>query len=173
MVNQSPAKISGTTTTAKITRKHVIGGAAGAAAAIGVALAIIPGFEGERHKVYRDVVGVATYCIGETRNPNWNHVYTHDECTKLLEGRLEEFRVAMHKCVHVAMPPEVEGAMLSLEYNIGTGAFCKSSIARKLNAGDFAGACDALMLYDRAGGREIEGLKRRRAAERKVCVEGL
>lgn len=158
---------------AKITRKHVIGATAGAAGAIGVALAIIPGFEGERHKVYRDVVGVATYCIGETKNPQWGKVYTHEECQKLLEGRLEEFRAALRKCVHVALPAPVEGAMLSLEYNIGAGAFCKSSIARKLNAGDFAGACDSLMLYDRAGGRVIEGLRRRRAAERQVCLEGL
>lgn len=158
---------------AKITRKHVIGATAGAAGAIGVALAIIPGFEGERHTVYRDIVGKATYCIGETQNPQWGKVYTHEECTALLAGRLGEFQAGVRKCVHVAMPAPVEGAMISLAYNIGTGAFCKSSIARKLNKGDFAGACDALMLYDRAGGREIYGLKRRRAAERKVCVEGL
>ena len=158
---------------AKIKGKHVAGAAVGAVSGIGIALAIIPGFEGERHRVYRDVIGKATYCIGETENPQWGKVYTHEECQTLLEGRLEEFRAAMRKCVHVALPAPVEGAMLSLEYNIGAGAFCKSSIVRKLNAGDFAGACDSLMLYDRAGGRVIAGLERRRREERKVCLEGL
>lgn len=149
------------------------------AAAISLAAVSIYNDEGERHNVYRDIVGVPTYCIGETKNPNWNHVYTHTECMTILEGRLPEFEKAVERCITVDMGPARLASLINFAYNLGGGALCHeqngvmvySTIARRLNAGD-ANACDAMMLYDRAGGKVSKGLHDRRARNRKQCMEG-
>ena len=62
-------------------------------------------------------------------------------------------------------------AMLSFTYNVGGGALCKSSVARKINAGDLRGGCDALLLYNRANGVPLRGLTNRRVAERELCLK--
>jgi lysozyme len=60
-------------------------------------------------------------------------------------------------------------AFVDAAYNIGVAAFCRSSMARRANAGDMAGACDALLLWNKVDGREVAGLTRRRQAERALC----
>lgn len=150
----------------RITGKH----AAGAAGAIALAAVIGYQFEGERHTVYRDIVGVATYCIGETRNPQWGHVYTHDECMKIYEGRLAEFDQGVRNCVDGEMTTGQEAAFIDLAYNIGIAGFCKSSVVRHFNAGNKTEACNAILLYDHAGGKKVRGLTRRREAERRLCL---
>lgn len=64
-------------------------------------------------------------------------------------------------------------AFISVSYNICVHGFCNSTMARRVNAGNFRGACDALLAWNRAGGRVIKGLDNRRRAERKLCLEGL
>ena len=61
----------------------------------------------------------------------------------------------------------------TLTYNIGVGAFCRSTARRRLNAGNVRGACDAATWFNKAGGRKIPGLVNRRTAEHKLCLEGL
>lgn len=164
--------------TPKITRKHLVGGASAAAiaAAIAIASPMISGFESERHRVYRDVVGIATYCDGETKNPDWSKTYSHEECMALLGGRLEEFNAAIDSCVYATLTTHQRAASLSFTYNLGAGAFCGGSIARNFNAGNPQAACDAMLQYDHAGKdkngkpRVIRGLTIRRQAEREVCL---
>ena len=60
--------------------------------------------------------------------------------------------------------------MTSLAYNIGPGAFAKSSALRKFNAGDKAGAANAILLCNKAGGKVLGGLVRRREAERALFL---
>lgn len=60
------------------------------------------------------------------------------------------------------------GACVSLAYNIGLGNFAKSSVLRKINIGDMKGAAGSFALWNRASGREMAGLTRRRAAEAKL-----
>ena len=72
-------------------------------------------------------------------------------------------------CVHAPMTSYQWAAYTSLAFNIGTGAFCRSSIARRANAGDTAGACAAISLYVYAGGKRVQGLANRRAGERALC----
>lgn len=71
-----------------------------------------------------------------------------------------------------ALPVKVYVADLSLAYNVGVGAFCKSSIAAYQNAGHNKDSCDRFLLYNRAGGKVVAGLTKRRQAERKLCLEG-
>lgn len=147
----------------------------GVTAAGAVAIALVGSWEGLRLTSYRDVIGVWTVCYGETRGVKPGMRFTKQQCGDMLIDGLEDFEAGMRACLRNpdAIPDKPYVAFLSLSYNIGTGAFCKSSIARKANAGDLRGACDALMLYTRAGGREIKGLVNRRVDERRLCLEGL
>lgn len=92
-----------------------------------------------------------------------------------LERALREvgkFEGAIHGCVAVPLYQHEYDAYTSLTYNIGAGAFCSSTLVKKLNQGDYAGACAEISRWNRAGGRTVQGLTNRRAAERMLC-EGL
>lgn len=80
-----------------------------------------------------------------------------------------EAEQAVKRCAPVPMYAHEFNAYVSLTYNIGQGAFCKSTLARKLNAGDYDGACQEIMRWDYAGGRKLRGLTIRREAEYKQC----
>ncbi|MCX8018786.1 MAG: glycoside hydrolase family protein, partial [Rhodocyclaceae bacterium] len=66
-------------------------------------------------------------------------------------------------------------AFVSLAYNIGPAAFCGSTLVRLLRQQppDYTGACDQVLRWTRAGGRELPGLVRRRQAEHRLCREGV
>lgn len=61
-------------------------------------------------------------------------------------------------------------ALVSLAYNIGLGAFKKSTVLRRLNAGDKGGAADAFLMWNKSNGKTLRGLVRRREAERKLFL---
>ncbi len=147
----------------------------GLTAAGGLAIALVGGGEGLKLYSYRDVIGVWTACYGETRGIKPGMRFSKAQCDTMLIDGLEDFEAGMRACLTRpdAIPEEPYVAFLSLAYNVGTGTFCRSSVAKKANAGDLRGACDALMLYVNAGGRRIQGLVNRRTAERKLCLEGV
>lgn len=146
--------------------------AAAAAAAVGVALPVIRQWEGRELVPYPDIVGVLTWCDGETRGKP-KPVYTHAECDRITEAAAAEFEAAIRPCLPDAMPVKTRAAFVSAAYNIGSAAFCRSSMSRRALAGDLRGACDALMMWTKAGGRVVRGLVNRRAAERQLCLESL
>lgn len=153
-----------------LNKSHAKGGAAGFAAALAIAAPMVYSFEGERNRVYRDVVGIATYCVGETSHPDWSKTYSHEECMSLLGGRLEEFNDAIDRCIHVPLTAHQRAASLSFVYNLGAGAYCNGSVARNFNAGRPTEACDGMLQYNHANKRVIRGLTIRRQQERKVCL---
>jgi lysozyme len=63
-------------------------------------------------------------------------------------------------------------ALVSFTYNVGAGAFRTSTLLKKLNAGDTVGACNQLPRWNKAGGKVLPGLTRRRAAEQALCLKG-
>lgn len=140
-----------------------------------LAVGLVGGWEGLKTKAYRDVVGIPTVCFGETRGVKMGDQYTVEECKIMLGDALAEFETGMRRCLTNPdkIPDKPYVAFLSLSYNIGTGAFCKSTLVRKANAGDLKGACDAILSWNRAGGRVIQGLVNRRQDERKLCLEGV
>jgi lysozyme len=142
---------------------------------LAAAIALVGAWEGVRTVAYKDIVGVPTVCFGETRGVRMGDRYTMDECRAMLGDGLVEFEAGMRKCLTRpdAVPEKAYVAFLSLSYNIGIGAFCKSTVARKANAGDVRGACDAILAWNRAGGRVVPGLVNRRADERRICLSGL
>lgn len=143
-----------------------------AAGAMALAVGLVGGFEGLRQNAYRDVVGVPTICFGETRNVTMGDHKTIEQCNALLEGRLQEFMDGVSVRLNPPVPDPAMSAFTSLAYNIGLGAFGKSTVVRLWNAGDKRGACDAILKFNRAGGVVFPGLTRRREAERKLCLEG-
>jgi lysozyme len=137
-------------------------------------IALVGAWEGVRTVAYKDVVGIPTVCFGETRGVKMGDRYTLDECKAMLGDGLAEFEAKMRSCSpgFTRAPDKVYVAMLSAAWNIGTGAFCGSTMRRKLDAGDWRGACNELPKWNRAGGRVVKGLVNRRADEQRICLEG-
>ena len=142
---------------------------------IAAAVALVGAWEGLRTVAYRDVIGVPTVCFGETRGVKMGDKYTVEQCKVMLGDALVEFEAGMRRCITSPdrIPDGPYTAFLSLSYNIGTGAFCKSTLVRKLNAGDLRGACDQILKWNRAGGRVIKGLTNRRKEEHQICLRGV
>jgi lysozyme len=133
----------------------------------------VGGWEGMHLVAYRDKLagGIPTVCAGETRGVKLTDRYTLPECEAMLADGLQDFADGARRCVDFDnMPVSRQIAVVSVSYNIGIGAFCKSTMARKFNAGDVQGACDAFLLWDKAGGIRWRGLTNRRKAERELCL---
>ncbi|WP_342163146.1 lysozyme [Methylobacterium sp. SD21] len=152
-------------------RRRMVAGTAAAA----LAVTFVGTREGTKLKAYRDIVGVPTICNGETRGVTMGMTATKEECQAMLLKGLGEFEVDVLKCVPglANAPDERLVAHVSLAYNIGAGAYCKSTVARRYNAGDIAGSCDAFDMWDKAGGRRVNGLAIRRNDEQVLCRKGL
>ena len=97
-------------------------------------------------------------------------VITEHEAERLLQAGLDKFGAKIRNKITAPINENEWGAFLSLAYNIGPGAFAKSSALRKFNAGDKAGAANAILLWNKAGGKVLKGLVRRRVAERDLFL---
>lgn len=143
----------------------------------GLAVAVVAGFEGLRTSAYLDPPGIPTICYGETRGVKMGDTATPAECKAMLVKSLSYFSSGIDRCLPPKLPDATYVAFLSAAYNIGTTAFCGSSMSRRATAGDIQGACEALLMWDKttiAGVRvRHPGLTRRRTQERTLCMEGL
>lgn len=156
--------------------------AGGGAVAIAI-VALIKPWEGKENRAYKDVIGVLTICYGETKGVRPGDVRSDAECDEMLLRRVrEDFYKPLVACVpgYLDAPVSLQASLLSLAYNVGTGAACRSTAARRLTAGDFRGACEAATRFNRAGGQILRGLKARREygdanriGELELCLEGL
>jgi lysozyme len=145
----------------------------GTAAALAVAL--VGSAEGLRQNAYPDPATLGspwTICYGHTGDVRRGDHKDISACKALLLRDLETFATAVEACVTREMPEPTEVAFISLAYNIGSSAFCKSSVVRRYNAGDRHGACEAMLRFNRAAGVVFPGLTRRREGERDLCLRG-
>lgn len=153
--------------------KHLITGGAGAVAIAAAMLGGHDGLEGRRYIPYRDVAGVLTVCDGHTgKDIIPGKRYTDAECDALLDKDLKRVKAQVDPLIKVSIPESERAAFYSFAYNVGTGAFTRSTLLKKLNAGDHAGACNELKRWTYAGGRQWKGLVTRREIEREVCTWG-
>lgn len=142
------------------------------AAAMAAPLTLIS--EGLVTKTYADPVGIPTVCFGHTGvDVKPGQTFTREQCEVLAVMDLAKHGAEADKCLTRPVPIEVRAAFTDFTFNGGGGLFCKSSMARKANAGDLGGACAALSLYVYAKGRPLPGLVKRRKAERELCERGL
>ena len=136
---------------------------------------IICGFEGKRLAAYDDGVGVWTIGFGTTVYPNGIKVKKGDTCTEAqaktyMAHDLKKFEATVNKAVTVQLNQNQFDALVSLAYNIGTNAFSKSTLVKKLNANDIRGAADQFDVWVNAGGKRMQGLVNRRAKEKEVFL---
>lgn len=158
---------------ARLTKRQAGIGAISAAALAG-ATTLVANWEGLYTDPYRDIVGVWTVCYGETAADGVAmRRYTPQECKEMLPKSLVKYDDGIRKCLSRELPDGMRVAFLSASYNIGISAFCRSSMARLANEGDLRGACDALLAWDKAGGKTVKGLHNRRLDERRVCLKGI
>ncbi len=131
------------------------------------------------HCAYRDIVGVPTLCYGETKGVRLSDRATDNQCRRKLVRRLtDDFRQGLHQYFSTEtkvsrLTPGRDAAYVSLAYNVGIRGAGRSTATRRLNARNIRGGCEALGWWNKAGGRVVRGLVRRRADETALCLKGL
>lgn len=148
----------------------------GAAAALIVAPFVATWESGgkPRLEAYQDMVGVWTICDGETAGVKPGMRETLAGCEARNEAALIRHAEPVLACTpSLRGHPNQLAAALSLAYNIGTGAYCRSTVDRRFDAGQWRAACDAFLMWNKAGGKVVNGLVRRRHAERELCLKEL
>lgn len=133
-------------------------------------IALIQAHEGLRLTAYRDSGGVWTIGYGSTGGVRRGMTITRDQAVLRLYHDLDTAEAAVNNRVTVPLSQPQFDALVSLVFNIGGGAFRKSTLLQKLNVGDSAGAANEFMRWVKAKGRVLGGLVTRRAAERALFL---
>ncbi|MGX1786826.1 lysozyme [Bosea sp. NPDC055332] len=158
---------------------------AGAVGAIALATtALIQPWEGLVLKSHWDrYAKIWDICYGETKGITAGMVKTKAECNEMLDNRVHrDFYIPLTKCIadFDDKPLSWRATAISVAYNVGTVATCKSTAAALARQGKYAESCEAFTRFNRAGGQVVTGLVRRRTngdAERmgelELCKAGL
>lgn len=140
-------------------------------------LALIKRFEGLRLKQYRCAAGVSTIGWGTTRWTDGGPIpeglmITREEAERLIARDVAVFELKVYRLV-TGLAPESHSALVSFAYNCGTAALAGSTLLRRVRAGRMEEAAAQFGKWVSAGGRRLEGLVIRRAAERRMFLEGV
>ena len=135
---------------------------------------LIKHFEGLYLAAYKDPVGIWTIGYGHTVLTHKDGtVYagrkiTEKEAEELLRYDMSVFEDRVSSLVKVPLEDNEFNALVSFDFN--TGGLGKSTLLKKLNSGDYDGAADEFLKWDKAGGKVLAGLTRRRKSERKLFL---
>lgn len=135
---------------------------------------LIKHFEGRRLVAYKDPVGVWTIGYGHTGLKHQDgtvysgRTITEQQAEDLLRYDLGEFANRVKSLVKVPLGDNQFGALVSFDFN--TGGLHKSTLLKILNAGDYSGAANELLKWNKAGGTALAGLTRRRKSERRLFL---
>lgn len=136
-------------------------------------------FEGLSLKPYADIVGIPTIGYGATYYEDGTKVSLSDphisesRATDLLAAHINEQAAYVEKLVKVAINDNQFGAIVSFTFNVGSGNLKNSTLLKKLNSGDISGAAEEFLRWDKAGGKQVAGLTRRRQAERSLFLQSV
>ncbi|WES88792.1 lysozyme [Dickeya fangzhongdai] len=138
-------------------------------------IALIKEFEGCRLSAYQDSVGVWTIGYGWTQAVDGKPVCRGMQidiatAERLLRCGVVQYEQAVNQLAKVRLTQNQFDALVSFAYNLGTRSLSTSTLLKKLNAGDVAGAAAEFLKWDRAGGKVLPGLTRRRTAERELFL---
>jgi lysozyme len=133
-------------------------------------LALIREFEGCELKAYKDAIGVWTVGYGHTASagfptPKAGMTITATEADEILKRDLTKYEKAVCDAVKVPLSQEQFDALVSFAFNCGPANLRSSTLLKKLNAGDYAAVPTQLKRWNKAGGKVLKGLTRRREAE--------
>lgn len=132
------------------------------------------GYEGSQPVVYLDPVGIPTACVGHTKNVTTADVgkdLSH-LCAQLLAEDTRDAQASVRQSVDVPITQAQYDALVSFTFNVGGANLRSSTLLRKLNAGDCHGAAAEFPRWNRARGRVLPGLIKRRASERSMFEQG-
>lgn len=131
----------------------------------------IANFEGFSEKAYIPVAGdVPTIGFGSTEGVKMGDTITVPKAIERLHRDTEKAESAIGRCVKVPLSQGEFDAFTSFAFNVGAEAFCSSTLVKKLNSGDYAGACQELKRWVYVDGRRVQGLVNRREAEYRLCM---
>ena len=138
-------------------------------------IALIKQFEGCKLTAYQDSVGVWTIGYGWTQPVDGKPIRSgmtinQETAERLLKTGLVSYESDVSRLVKVGLTQGQFDALVSFTYNLGARSLSTSTLLRKLNAGDYAGAADEFLRWNKAGGKVINGLTRRREAERALFL---
>jgi lysozyme len=128
-------------------------------------LASITLHEGKQNKAYLDPVGIVTVCVGHTETAKLGQTYSDNECEVLLTKDTKVAQSAVRRLVKVPLTQTQYDQLVSFTFNVGAGNLAKSTLLRKLNAGQCLGAANEFLRWDKAGGKRLPGLTKRRMDE--------
>ncbi|UQI38524.1 lysozyme [Citrobacter freundii] len=138
-------------------------------------IALIKQFEGCKLTAYQDSVGVWTIGYGWTKPVDGKPIRAgmtikQETAERLLKTGLVSYESDVSRLVKVGLTQGQFDALVSFTYNLGARSLSTSTLLRKLNAGDYAGAADEFLRWNKAGGKVLNGLPRRREAERALFL---
>ena len=138
-------------------------------------IALIKQFEGCKLTAYQDSVGVWTIGYGWTQPVDGKPIRAgmtikQETAERLLKTGLVSCESDVSRLVKVDLTQGQFDALVSFTYNLGARSLSTSTLLRKLNAGDYAGAADEFLRWNKAGGKVLNGLTRRREAERALFL---
>ena len=140
------------------------------------ALDLIKEFEGFEAETYRDAVGVYTIGYGTTERagvgiiPVPGMVISEAQAEKYLLRAVKKMADEIRPKIKKPMTKNEWAAFLSLAYNIGPSAFKHSTLLRRFNEGNKTKAADEFLRWNKAGGKVLRGLTRRRHRERSLFL---
>lgn len=107
---------------------------------------------------------------GHTHNVSKGDVITQAQAEQFLQDDLQPIYITIETCVKVPLNQNQFDALCSFIFNVGAGKFAKSTLLKKLNAGDYAGAAEEFLRWNKAAGRVLPGLDIRRSKERQLFL---
>lgn len=131
---------------------------------------LIKSFEGLELEAYLCPADIWTIGYGHTGNVKEGDSITKAEADELLDKDLQTFRNGVRRLVKVPLNENQFGALVSFAYNLGLGSLQNSTLLKLLNAGDYDGAADQFLRWNKSKGKVLTGLVRRREAERAVFL---
>ncbi|AVD86176.1 lysozyme [Pseudomonas sp. SWI44] len=134
-------------------------------------LSLIKSFEGLRLQAYQDSVGVWTIGYGATRGVSAGMSITKEQAERMLLNDVQRFEPEVERLITAPLSQNQWDALVCFTYNLGAANLESSTLRRLLNAGDYVGAADQFPRWIKAGGKVLQGLVRRRAAERELFLE--
>lgn len=145
--------------------------AVSALAISGAALVALLTHEGFRGSAYIPVKGdVATIGFGTTEGVKMGDSIDPVAALNRAHRDVQKFEGAVKACVKVPLYQYEYDSFLQLSYNIGSRAFCNSTLVKKVNAKDYVGACAEIKRWDKFKGKRLAGLTKRREAEYRLCI---
>ena len=132
---------------------------------------LIKKYEGLKLKAYKCPAGVWTIGYGHTKNVKQGDVITEVQAEILLIYDLNDFENCIKKNVRIPLTQNQFDALVSFCFNVGCGNFLKSTLLKKLNEGKIAEAAKEFLKWNKADGKELAGLTKRRQEEMELFLK--